>query len=60
MKQAASSTGFLLSSFFSPEDGGDVTPKRRLTLTGLQGNIFLKIGLLRSAAVRTSTPTEIV
>jgi hypothetical protein len=35
--------GFLLSLFFHPEDGGDVPPKRRLTLNGLQGVIFQKM-----------------
>jgi hypothetical protein len=31
--------GILLSLFFDPEDGGNVPPKRQLTLNGLQGVI---------------------
>jgi hypothetical protein len=49
--------GFLLGLFFDPEDGGDVTPKRRLTLNGLHDVIPQKIVLFITTAVRTSNPT---
>jgi hypothetical protein len=37
----------LLGLFFDPEDGGDVSPKRKLTFNGLHGVISQKIELFR-------------
>jgi hypothetical protein len=34
--------------FFDPEDGGDVSPKHRMTLKGLHGVISQKIVLYRT------------
>jgi hypothetical protein len=42
--------------FFDPEDGGDVPPKRRLTLNGLHGVISRKIVLFKRKVVRRSLP----
>jgi hypothetical protein len=39
--------GFLPNLFLYPEDGGDVPPKRRLTLNGLHGGISQKIVLFK-------------
>jgi hypothetical protein len=36
---------FLLGLFFDAEDGGDVPPKRRLTINGLHGVMSQKIEL---------------
>jgi hypothetical protein len=44
---------------FDREDGGDVPPKRRLTLNGLQGVISQKIVLFTTTTVSTSNPTVV-
>jgi hypothetical protein len=41
-----------------PEDGGDVTPKRRFTLNGVHGIISQKKILFITTGVRTSVPTN--
>jgi hypothetical protein len=35
-------TGLLLGLLFNPEDGGDIFPKRRLNMNGLQGVVSQK------------------
>jgi hypothetical protein len=50
---------FLLGLFFDPEDGGYVTPKRRLALNNLYGVISQKLVLFMTTALRTSNPTQI-
>jgi hypothetical protein len=37
--------GFILLLVFEPEDGGDVSPKHQISMTGLQGAISKKIEL---------------
>jgi hypothetical protein len=49
-------TGILLG-LFELENGGDVTPKRRLNLNGLHGVISHMRVLFITTAVRTSNPT---
>jgi hypothetical protein len=49
--------GFLLCSFFDPEDVGNVFPKRRLILNGLHYIIPQNVELFATTAVRTSNPT---
>jgi hypothetical protein len=52
---------FLLGLFSDPDDGGDVSPKRRLIFNGLHGVISQKIELFLSTAVRiANTRTELV
>jgi hypothetical protein len=41
--------------FFDPEDGSDVTPKRRLTLNRLDGVISQKMVFFRTADVPAET-----
>jgi hypothetical protein len=57
-------TTFMLVSysayFFDPEDGGDVSPKRRLTFNGLHGIIARKIEPFITTAVGTSNPAGYV
>jgi hypothetical protein len=48
--------GFLLGLFFDRENGSDVPPKRRLTLSGLHGVISQKIELFRLKTVCGSVP----
>jgi hypothetical protein len=50
--------GILLSLFFGPEYGGDVPPKRGLTLDGLYGVVSQKTELFITTAVRHSNPTK--
>jgi hypothetical protein len=47
-------TSFSVGVFFYPEDGGDVSPKRRLTFNGLHDVISQKIIVFITTALRTS------
>jgi hypothetical protein len=49
---------FLLGSFFDPEDGGNVPPKRWLTFNGVHDIIYQTLLLFITTAVRTSYPTS--
>jgi hypothetical protein len=49
-----------LRIFFNPEDGGDVSPKRRLTFNGLHSIISQKVVLFITTAVRTSKSSGFV
>jgi hypothetical protein len=42
----------MLGLFFYPEDGGDVSPKRRFTFSGLHGVVFQKIEPFIPTSVR--------
>jgi hypothetical protein len=44
-------TYFFLSLFFKPEDGGDVSLKRRLTFNGLHSVISQKIELFTNVTI---------
>jgi hypothetical protein len=50
--------GGMLLGLFDPDDGGDVTPKRRW-LSTLHGVISQKIVLFVTTAVRTSNPINV-
>jgi hypothetical protein len=49
---------FLLGLFFNPEDGCDVSPRHRLTYSGLHGVIYQKTELFVTTAVRISYPAR--
>jgi hypothetical protein len=48
---------FMLGLVFDNEDGGDVSPKRRLTFTGIHDAISQLTELFIITPVRTSIPT---
>jgi hypothetical protein len=49
---------FLLGLLFSREDGGEISPKCRLTFSGLQSIVYQKIELLITTTVRIAYPAK--
>jgi hypothetical protein len=49
----------ILLGLFDPEDGGDVSPKRRLTFNGLHGVISPKILLFITYKIKSFTVVSI-